>query len=225
MSNHHILHNQAASYFKGNRGLTETEEIEVLKNIKLWAESRRKAGRYTLEEAAIYVGTHAAARISRVYRRLQNAVTDGVLKIYRQGEDISCDIKEEFVNYPWKDEILWNDLNNWLEENAPLIGRIFPTPIQLQTLGESKPAISPAPVTRKNKLRRNSIDPAIDKAIERAGNQKLADVYLQLKELALSELKPFTGHLDGSALCYTDDNGKAAKLSKDALRQRLKSRG
>lgn len=227
MSKPFILHYQAASYFKGNRGLTEAEEVKVLKNLELRAESRRKSGRYTLEEAAIYVATHASVRVGRIYSKLENAITSGLLTVYRQGEDVSYDIMKEFVSYPWKDEILWNDLNNWLEKNAPLIGRIFPIPIPLQTSvqDETKPTKTPKTVPRKNKLRRNSLDPAIDRAIELAKNQQTADVYLQLKELALTEFKPFTGCLDGADLWYTNDDGKPAKLSKDALRQRLKSRG
>lgn len=89
---------------------------------------------------------------------------------------------------------------------------------------EAKPASTPEPVTKTNKLRRNNLDPAIDKAINKAGNMKLADVYLELKCLALAEEKPFTGALDGDALCYTDDNNQPAKLSKEALGKRLKRR-
>ncbi len=78
---------------------------------------------------------------------------------------------------------------------------------------------------QKNKLRINTLDPAIDKAIKSAGGfVELAHVYLKLKELALAEERPFTGVLDGDALCYTDDNGQPAKLSKDALGKRLKRR-
>ncbi len=53
---------------------------------------------------------------------------------------------------------------------------------------------------------------------------ELADVYLELKALAIDEEKPFNGALDGDALCYTDDNNQPAKLTKDALGKRLKKR-
>jgi hypothetical protein len=72
--------------------------------------------------------------------------------------------------------------------------------------------------------RRNILDPAIDKAINLAGNTNLADVYLQLKELALQEQKPFNGLTERDALCYTNDNGEPAKLTKNALGKRLKGR-
>ena len=72
--------------------------------------------------------------------------------------------------------------------------------------------------------RRNALDPAIDKAIELAGNKNLADVYLQLKELALNGEKPFTGVIVGNALCYTDDNDQPSKLTKEALGKRLNKR-
>ena len=86
------------------------------------------------------------------------------------------------------------------------------------------PAKTNAPIVAKNKLRRNNLDPAIDKAIEQAGNKELADVYLKLKELALAGEKPFTGEIDGDALRYTNDNNNPAKLTKEALGKRLKNR-
>ena len=78
--------------------------------------------------------------------------------------------------------------------------------------------------TTTNKLRRNTLDPAIDKAITEAESHETADVYLKLRELALAEEKPFTGHLNGDALCYTDGNNTEAQLTKEALGKRLKNR-
>jgi len=100
---------------------------------------------------------------------------------------------------------------------------------------ESKPDNAPIPkvepvsvatpaLVTKNKLRRNSLDPAIDKAIRQAGSIELAAVYLELKAMALDEVMPFTGALDGDALCYTDDENNPAKLTKGALGKRLSRR-
>lgn len=89
---------------------------------------------------------------------------------------------------------------------------------------ESITIMPPAPAAQANKLRTNTLDPAIDQAIQQAGCTVLANVYLELKALAMDECKPFTGIVDGDSLCYTDDENKPAKLSKDALRKRLKRR-
>lgn len=89
---------------------------------------------------------------------------------------------------------------------------------------EAEPVATHAPATMTNKLRRNSLDPAIDEAIKQAGSDELAAVYLKLKAMALNEEMPFTGALDGDALCYTDDNNQPARLTKDALSKRLKRR-
>ena len=78
--------------------------------------------------------------------------------------------------------------------------------------------------TTTHKIHRNHLDPVIDKAITEAGRDETADVYLKLKEMALAEEAPFTGELNGDALCYTDDNNKAAQLTKNALAKRLKNR-
>ncbi|MBY0473690.1 MAG: hypothetical protein K2Q13_01355 [Nitrosomonas sp.] len=79
-------------------------------------------------------------------------------------------------------------------------------------------------VARVNKLRRNILDPAIEEAIKKAGTTELADVFLQLKELAKDECPPFTGIFEGDALCYTNENDIQAKLSRSALGKRLKRR-
>lgn len=89
---------------------------------------------------------------------------------------------------------------------------------------EAVTVTTPAPAAQTNKLRTNTLDPAIDKAIQNAGCTTLANVYLELKALALEEYMPFTGHIEGDSLCYTDDANKPAKLSKNALGQRLKRR-
>ncbi len=74
----------------------------------------------------------------------------------------------------------------------------------------------------QNKLRQNTLDPAINKAIEKANSYELAPVYLKLKELAISGELPFTSMIEGDALYYTNDNNEQAKLSKAALGKRLK---
>lgn len=86
------------------------------------------------------------------------------------------------------------------------------------------PAKPPAPA-KQHKLRKNSLDAPIEKAIKQAGGQDTAAVYVQLRELALNCEPPFTGALDGAALCYTNDNNKPDKLTKSALGKRLKRTG
>ncbi len=85
-------------------------------------------------------------------------------------------------------------------------------------------AVTPAPVPKSNKLRTNTLDPAIDKAIEQAGSVENAPVWLKLKELALAGESPFTGAISGDALCYTSDNDQHATLTKNAVCKRLAKR-
>lgn len=111
----------------------------------------------------------------------------------------------------------------WAQSKGYSVAHLMPADAPAAKV-EAEPVATPAPAIKTNKLRRNNLDPAIDKAIKQAGNVELADVYLELKELALSGEKPFTGALDGDALCYTDDNNQPAELSKEALGKRLKRR-
>ena len=88
------------------------------------------------------------------------------------------------------------------------------------------PILPPAaalPVTR-HKLRTNSLDAPIKKAVKAANSLNTGAVYLELRTLALNCESPFTGAFDGDALLYTkDDNKTVAKLSKGNLGKRLKS--
>lgn len=142
-------------------------------------------------------------------------------------------IRSETLQYIIK---IWQNAQSgrWIKDNSAPEGMryqsgpawMFPLPSAAPTAPKKEAESTNAKSTQVkiNKLRRNSLDPAIDKAINLAGNTKLADVYLQLKELAMEEVKPFTGSFDGGALCYTDDNDQPAKLTKNALGKRLKWR-
>lgn len=94
------------------------------------------------------------------------------------------------------------------------------------SLAAVPPELQPAAnvVATRHKLRTNSLDAPIEKAIIQAGNLSTASVYLKLKWLALEEEAPFTGQLDGNALCYTKDDNKPDKLTKNALDHRLRLR-
>jgi hypothetical protein len=87
------------------------------------------------------------------------------------------------------------------------------------------PAAAPTEAkTKKHKLRTNSLDAPIEKAIEQAGNLATATVFLKLKELAINGELPFTGQVEGDALCYTNDNDEPGNLTKNALDHRLRGR-
>lgn len=77
-------------------------------------------------------------------------------------------------------------------------------------------------VRRINKLRVNSLDASIMKAIDRAKSLDMGTVFIQLKEIALSGEAPFNGIVEGSALQYTNDNDVLKLLTKDSLGKRLK---
>lgn len=79
---------------------------------------------------------------------------------------------------------------------------------------------APATITI-NKLRTNSLDVPIEKAINQAGRLNTAAVWLKLKELALDGEPPFSGLLEGKALCYTNDDDKPDELTRNALDKRL----
>jgi hypothetical protein len=74
------------------------------------------------------------------------------------------------------------------------------------------------------KSRWNALDTVIEKAIEQAGNDKTADVLLVLRSMALDEVLPFTGAIDGGTLFYTNEKGELVPLTRDGLDGRLRRR-
>lgn len=196
-------------------------------------EANRNGGRYQLGLAAMIIASSAKAEVNSMMHKLFEAAGAGELRVYERGMDEVY----RFTTAPnWKSnpqlkdneiklEAKWNDLNAWLKDKERGIfdAYNFPEPDAPAAKVKAVVDTTRAQVTQ-NKLRRNNLDPAIDKAIKQAENKELADVYLKLKELALSGEMPFTGALDGDALCYTNDNNKPSKLTKDALGKRLKKR-
>lgn len=90
-----------------------------------------------------------------------------------------------------------------------------------------------AEVTRKSsrlKQRRNELDDPIDKAVASMGSYNTSTVWQALRELALNEERPFTGQTDhdGALLYskdrYSTDKKAPARLTKDALNNRLNRR-
>lgn len=89
------------------------------------------------------------------------------------------------------------------------------------TLPESSGTTPPSIRVYRHKLRANSLDVPVERAIKLAGSLKTGAVWLELRKLAMDEEKPFTGEVDGDSLCYTTDDNTIAKLTKDSLRKRL----
>jgi len=114
-------------------------------------------------------------------------------------------------NLPCNDSIILpHELRPFLEASG----------IGLRLMSPVSPAAAP---TVMQKIRKNSLDAPIKKAIKKAESIETGAVYLELRALALDCESPFTGEFDGNALLYTkDDNKTVAKLSKPALGKRLK---
>jgi len=115
------LHKLTEAHFarSGNASSDVKEEIEQS------AKERREAGRYTLEEAAFYVGYNTTARTESILEGLEEAVKNRLLSVYAPGRIGTY--KSDVVR-PWYEESFWNDLNDWLGKNEPRIRCRFPNP-------------------------------------------------------------------------------------------------
>lgn len=137
--------------------------------------------------------------------------------------------------YEWPSRIRTSDRTDAYINEAELIallmaGAHLTAPVTPADLTASTPQTAPAsePVTcasvpsTRHRLRTNSLDVPIKKAITEADSFETGAVYLQLREMALSGELPFSGEIEDGALCYTNDAGKPDKLTKNALGKRLK---
>ena len=113
------LHKLTETYF----GRSGSASPDVTEEIELGAKERRKAGLYTLEEAAFYVGENSVVIPKTILIKFIEAARNGDLIVYMPGgaEKYTPDVAR-----PWYEESFWNDLNDWLEKNEARIGRIFP---------------------------------------------------------------------------------------------------
>lgn len=122
----------------------------------------------------------------------------------------------------------WEEIRAWIKEYD---GESWPlVPPWMATTESASPAVTAAEATTNSTIRHslksrwNALDTAIEKAIEQAANDKTADVLLALRSIALDEVPPFTGEIEGGTLFYTNDKGERVPLTRDGLDGRLRRR-
>ncbi|CAE6878720.1 hypothetical protein [Paraburkholderia domus] len=129
-------------------------------------------------------------------------------------------------------EIYLSDFATWavwvmkLDEFPPelaALATVLAAPLSDASTAEASQPI-PVAINSSFKIRRNILDPAIEKATGMTGNKDTAAVFLALKNMALNGEAPFTGQVSNGNLCYTDDNNTVVYLTKNALRARLRRR-
>lgn len=70
-------------------------------------------------------------------------------------------------------------------------------------------------------IKRNCLDGPIEAAIQKADSTAIGAVWSILRDMAINEVVPFTGRVEGAALEYTNDDNQLAQLSREALRKRI----
>jgi hypothetical protein len=99
-----------------------------------------KAGRYTLEQAAVYFERNSRTDMSSILEALMNSAREGELKTYAPGSDgpyRSRTVREFY------EEVFWDDLNEWRKSKWPRLGCSFPEP-------ENSETAKPKPETATN---------------------------------------------------------------------------
>lgn len=102
--------------------------IEELPRVQ--EEAKRRAGRYTLEEAARLLESEAGERFDTVLSGLCSATESGELRMHNPAEKFHRDYtaeKTRQVHY-FYEEAYWDDLNSWLKAHEPHVRYRFRAP-------------------------------------------------------------------------------------------------
>jgi hypothetical protein len=115
--------------FRGITGVTSLDHHAHEENQQELAR-RRKEGRYTLEEAALFIRDATGERADELLRKLMAAAGSGAMPVYEPGKQGKYRYGEGFASRVrhFYEEARWCDLNKWLAENEPLIIFSFPDP-------------------------------------------------------------------------------------------------
>ncbi len=117
---HKTLHLIALKFFENERGVVlPLDDPEMLSR----SLERRRTGRYTLEEAALFVALNSRASAKNILTRMLDAIARRTLAIYQPWRN---EAYLTAIVMAWRDEVYGDDMNVWLEANEPKIGVIFP---------------------------------------------------------------------------------------------------
>jgi hypothetical protein len=215
------LHQVAAKIFGDQHRAEGVVLDDDPEQFDLRATQRRELGRYTLEEAAVFVAIKGRARPRVILRAMMDSIAAGVLKSYLPGEN---GVYRDCIVRPWSDEVFGSDMDAWLIQYEPRIGPQFPispSPEKVGTKATSVTNTQQSNSTKQDRRPRN-IDDALDKAIENAGNFNQASVRNALCDLLeKGPLTPFIYPLVNRCVMYLDDNGNTVELTKESLTKRL----
>ena len=142
------LFKRATKYLGSHRGVDIP--AQELNNIEQKVASRRKAGRYTLEEAAMYIADKGKTAPVSMLNKLIQAKALRTLNTYRP-DDNGIHIETMLVRQ-WSDEVYWNEINDWLLANESNIRCIFPDPNASATNAK----IEPVPVATSTAVENKS---------------------------------------------------------------------
>ena len=212
------------------------ERFERLRFRELWSEGELLSIMCG-DARSLFGSGHSASDIER--EDAHGAIFDGIgvksliVNDWRQVETTEWMEPPATVRYFKPDQaITWVNRDRFpkfpfpASEVMPPVSKLQPAPASGPVPAAAVPTLPPTaalPVTR-HKLRANSLDAPIKKAVKAANSLSTGAVYLELRTLALNCESPFTGECDGDALLYTkDDNKTVAKLSKKNLGKRLKT--
>ncbi|MBM4181529.1 MAG: hypothetical protein FJ209_08275 [Betaproteobacteria bacterium] len=108
------------------------------------SEEKRKAGRYTLEEAAQRLEAEAGERADAMLKKLMAAAKRGDLPVYGPGENARYLYGPGHASHAREDyeEARWNQLNDWLGKEEPYIKYKFPDPSAKSAQVVNKPTSS-----------------------------------------------------------------------------------
>ena len=131
------LHKLSEEYFDQSFGRCSEYSQSIIDERDSRKKIRRESDRYTLEEAAFFVGSRVNALPESILKKLIKAVGDGSLIVYAPGRNERYEPDHAYVQGCYE-EAYGADLNNWFEKNEPRIGCIFADPHAISSIEDEK---------------------------------------------------------------------------------------
>jgi len=113
---------------------------KIQEEIQQEASIRLSTGRYTLNEAALYIEERSNSNARSIFNKLKESALTDKLSVYRSGSDELYKHKhnEQITNvFVASLEAYWNDLNAWLKMHEPRLECEFPEPIPISNEGNA----------------------------------------------------------------------------------------
>lgn len=186
-------------------------------------EFKREHGRYTLEEAALFISEQTGEPCEGMKSQLIAAVKDGDLQTYSP-ESFTKNYSK--ITRDFYEHVYWNELNDWLKKNKPHVDCKFPKPDAPAAKVATLPDTSPSGDEIPGKMPQTNIGKLAIKAawqIECDTNKRATAKQVIEKLQAWTETEPELAETIPHGVKWTTTKGKQKPFDIEACAKALET--